>query len=74
MTKCKNEGCPNDVREGYVYCADCYAKWKNRQSIVPSQKQERWDDDKLIDVLLKINSNLGNINKSLQEIANRIRE
>lgn len=74
MAKCATNECLNTVKEGYKYCPDCYARWKAKQPTAPTPSPSavvprdttKWHDDPLIDVLLKMNSNLGNIAQELK--------
>lgn len=63
---CQNEDCKNETKEGYKYCYDCYKKWQDQQP-----DKNSWDDDPMVDVLLKINSNLGKIGQSLEALNER---
>lgn len=63
--KCANKDCENGVREGYKYCADCYAKWKDSN---PFKKSNEWSDNPTVDMMMKINANLGNIALTLDKI------
>jgi len=73
MPKCLTQDCLNEVAPNYKYCGDCYNRWKAKQSApTPSPTESvprdttKWHDDPLIDVLLKMNSNLGNIAQELK--------
>jgi hypothetical protein len=61
--KCFNEFCTNETKEGYKYCVNCAEKWKSKTKI-----DGKWNDDPIIDNLMKINSNLGQINITLREM------
>jgi hypothetical protein len=55
---CENKGCDNETREGYKFCYDCY----KRHEATSSGKQ--WHEDPIVDQLMKINANLGNLVKA----------
>ncbi len=58
---CENEDCNNTTTEGYKYCQDCYKKWKQS-----NLDKGAWHDNETIDQLMKINSNLGKIARTLE--------
>lgn len=68
--KCFNQFCKNECNEGYKYCSECYEKWKlnNVKKDSTFEAAAKWDENPLIDVLLKINANLGNIALALKKL------
>lgn len=68
MKTCTHPNCTNTIEDKYNYCYEHYREnYKVKPEVKVSHASERWDDDPLIDVLLKINSNLGGIKKLLDE-------
>jgi len=70
--KCATTECKNEVNTPYKYCKECYTKWTQSKSAgepaPPDRKKDpnKWDDDPVIDILLKINHNIGRIAQSVE--------
>ena len=64
--KCNNNDCQNNATGTFLYCSDCYAKWKASQPTTDNKNV--WADDKYIDQLMKINANLGSIARQLERM------
>lgn len=60
MKQCDTQGCTKSVDDKYRYCLE-HSK--------TTETTKKWNDDPLIDVLLKINHNLNGIRGSLLTIA-----
>jgi hypothetical protein len=57
--KCRKQDCLNEISGAGPYCYDCYNSYKSESRLAP----KLWDDDKIVDQLMKINANIGNMNK-----------
>lgn len=69
MGKCTNNQCFNETQGDNPYCYECYKKWRELNQ---GKKKTEWNENPQIDVLMKINANLGNISQHLERIANNI--
>lgn len=70
MTKeCKQ--CQKEIADQYIYCLNCLQAFRANQDQTPQDKKStgQWNEDPKIDQLMKINANLGNIFRILEEIA-----
>lgn len=73
MKNCKN--CGVEIEEKYTYCAGCVKKWKEaEQTKNPMTTPKAWHTDPVVDALLKLNSNCGNIVKELATINETLKD
>lgn len=63
MKNCKN--CEKEIQDNYTYCLSCMTEWKQKNTTTTTKNVGSWHDDPMIDVLMKINANLGKIHQAL---------
>jgi hypothetical protein len=81
MGRCIN--CESACDDKYKYCQACSNAWKQKvanasavSSVAPVvdsgvRVEKKWNDDPIVDALLKINNNLSSIKRSLESIEKR---
>jgi hypothetical protein len=75
--KCTTYECENETAPGYKYCNKCYVEWlKNKSQGEPAPPDRKttnkpWHEDPIVDALLKINANLGNIEKAILRLGDK---
>jgi len=72
--------CSGVCDDKYKYCQSCAMSWKAQQSVnsgvinqtgvssVPVRVEKKWDENPVVDALLKINNNLSSMKRSLESI------
>jgi len=65
---CRNK-CGREANEGYNYCVDCAKKWKNEKTLDLDAPRtvKKWNEDPLVDQLMKMNANLGRLVEVLEK-------
>lgn len=73
---CKNYAtCKNEARDNYEYCYPCYVAWKKAQLVtIEPTPSKQWHSDPTIDVLMKMNANLGRIEQRLGDLNKTLEE
>lgn len=65
MKLCEKEGCETQIDDKYRFCYVHYEAPNKIKAKIPS---DAWNDDPTIDILMKLNANLGKIAKTLENI------
>lgn len=63
MKTCDAEGCDAQILDTYTYCFEHFKQQKKPGEHKPPQ----WHDDPTVDILMKMNYNLGHLVKQLEE-------
>lgn len=68
MKEC--EKCGTSIDDKYRFCFECSNKFKALQDKTPPDKKSvgQWNDDPVVDALLKLNANVGKLTQSLERV------
>lgn len=59
--------CDEETEGNYKYCTNCYKDWIEKHNKF-KENTNQWSENPIVDVLLKINSNLFSIAVSLKQL------
>lgn len=69
MKKCANENCELMIKDEYQFC---YAHYQPMQTDMKAKAAGQWHTDPQVDVLLKMNANVGKLVQTLERLTQAV--